>query len=148
MICYLFLIYTKVFLLPFEFSTKKKRIMLQEEFKKVEELALHIKAYIQTEIELIKLLFAEKLSKILSNFLAIMVLIWLLLIGILFASLSLAFLIGERLGKMSTGFIIVSLIYLLLAVVIWYLRERIIRIPILNVILSQLFDSQKKSNEN
>ena len=122
--------------------------MLQEEFKKVEELALHIKAYIQIEIELIKLLFAEKLSKILSNFLAIMLLIWLLLIGILFASLSLAFLIGERLGKMSTGFIIVSLIYLLLAVVIWYLRERIIRIPILNVILSQLFDSQKKSNEN
>jgi predicted membrane-bound spermidine synthase len=122
--------------------------MLQEEFKKVEELALHIKAYIQTEIELIKLLFAEKLSKILSNFLAIMVLIWLLLIGILFASLSLAFLIGERLGKMSTGFIIVSLIYLLLAVVIWYLRERIIRIPILNGILSQLFDSQKKSKEN
>ena len=122
--------------------------MLQEEFKKVEELALHIKAYIQTEIELIKLLFADKLSKILSNFLAIMVLIWLLLIGILFASLSLAFLIGERLGKMSTGFIIVSLIYLLLAVVIWYLRERIIRIPILNGILSQLFDSQKKSKEN
>ena len=122
--------------------------MLQEEFKKVEELALHIKAYIQTEIELIKLLFADKLSKILSNFLAIMLLIWLLLIGILFASLSLAFLIGERLGKMSTGFIIVSLIYLLLAVVIWYLRERIIRIPILNGILSQLFDSQKKSNEN
>ena len=122
--------------------------MLQEEFKKVEELALHIKAYIQTEIELIKLLFADKLSKILSNFLAIMLLIWLLLIGILFASLSLAFLIGERLGKMSTGFIIVSLIYLLLAVVIWYLRERIIRIPILNGILSQLFDSQKKSKEN
>ncbi len=122
--------------------------MLQEEFKKVEELALQIKAYIQTEIELIKLLFADKLSKILSNFLAIMVLIWLLLIGILFASLSLAFLIGERLGKMSTGFIIVSLIYLLLAVVIWYLRERIIRIPILNGILSQLFDSQKKSKEN
>jgi hypothetical protein len=122
--------------------------MLQEEFKKVEELALHIKAYIQTEIELIKLLFAEKLSKILSNFLAIMVLIWLLLIGILFASLSLAFLIGERLGKMSTFFIIVSLIYLLLAVVIWYLRERIIRIPILNGILNQLFDRQKKSKEN
>ena len=122
--------------------------MLQEEFKKVEELALHIKAYIQTEIELIKLLFAEKLSKILSNFLAIMVLIWLLLIGILFASLSLAFFIGERLGKMSTGFIIVSLIYLLLAVLIWYLRERIIRIPILNEILSQLFDSENKSEEN
>ena len=122
--------------------------MLQEEFKKVEELALHIKAYIQTEIELIKLLFAEKLSKILSNFLAIMVLIWLLLIGILFASLSLAFFIGERFGKMSTGFIIVSLIYLLLAVLIWYQRERIIRIPILNGILSQLFDSEKKSEEN
>jgi predicted membrane-bound spermidine synthase len=122
--------------------------MLQEEFKKVEELALHIKAYIQTEIELIKLLLAEKLSKILSNFLAIMVLIWLLLIGILFASLSLAFLIGEKLGKMSTGFIIVSFIYLLLAVITWYLREKVIRIPILNGILRQLFDNENKSEEN
>ena len=69
--------------------------MLQEEFRKAEELAIHIKEYIQTEIELIKLNFAEKLSKILSNFLAIIILIWVLLLSILFASISLAFFIGE-----------------------------------------------------
>ena len=85
--------------------------MLQEEFRKAEELAIHIKEYIQTEIELIKLNFAEKLSKILSNFLAIIILIWILLLSILFASISLAFFIGEKIGKMSVGFFIVSLIY-------------------------------------
>ena len=122
--------------------------MLAKEFKQVEELAILIKAYIHTEIELIKLGFAEKLSKILSNLIAIMVLIWILFICILFASLSLAFFIGERLGKMSTGFFIVSLIYLLIAMVTWYLRERVIRLPILNGILRQLFAIEDQSEEN
>jgi hypothetical protein len=122
--------------------------MLQEEFRKAEELAIHIKEYIQTEIELIKLNFAEKLSKILSNFLAIIILIWILLLSILFASISLAFFIGEKIGKMSVGFFIVSLIYLLIAMVSWYLRERFIRIPILNGILRQLFDHENKAEEN
>ena len=122
--------------------------MFAKEFKQVEELAILIDAYIHTEIELIKLSFAEKLSKILSNLIAIMVLIWILFICILFASLSLAFLIGERLGKMSTGFFIVSLIYLLIAMVTWYLRERVIRLPILNGILRQLFAVENQSKEN
>ncbi|NDE10453.1 MAG: hypothetical protein EBZ95_07795 [Chitinophagia bacterium] len=122
--------------------------MLQEEFRKAEELAIHIKEYIQTEIELIKLNFAEKLSKILSNFLAIIILIWILLLSILFASISLTFFIGEKIGKMSVGFFIVSLIYLLIAMVSWYLRERFIRIPILNGILRQLFDHENKAEEN
>jgi len=122
--------------------------MLQEEFRKAEELAIHIKEYIQTEIELIKLNFAEKLSKILSNFLAIIILIWVLLLSILFASISLAFFIGEKIGKMSVGFFIVSLIYLLIAMVSWYLRERFIRIPILNGILRQLFDHKNTAEEN
>jgi ABC-type multidrug transport system fused ATPase/permease subunit len=121
--------------------------MLQEEFRKAEELAIHIKNYIQTEIEIIKLNFAEKVSKILSNFLAIIILIWVLLLSILFASISLAFFIGERLGKMSIGFLVVSLIYLLIAMVSWYLRERLIRIPILNGILRQLFDNENKAEE-
>ena len=78
--------------------------MLQEEFKKAEELAMHFKAYIQTEIELLKLRIAEKISKILANFLAAIVVIVIISIFILFVSLALALLIGEWLGKMSTGF--------------------------------------------
>jgi hypothetical protein len=116
--------------------------MLQEEFKKAEELAMHFKAYVETEIELFKLRFAEKLSKILSNFLALMVVIGVALLFVLFASLALAFLIGEWLGRISAGFFIVSALYLLMGVFIWKLRERLIRIPILNAILGQLFSNE------
>jgi hypothetical protein len=118
--------------------------MLQEEFKKAEELAMHFKAYIQTEIELLKLRIAEKISKILANFLAAIVVIVIISIFILFVSLALALLIGEWLGKMSTGFFIVAAIYLLAGIIIWYGREKLIRIPILNKILSQLFDDEKE----
>ena len=116
--------------------------MLQEEFKKAEELAMHFKAYVETEIELFKLRFAEKLSKILSNFLALMIVIGVALLFVLFASLALAFLIGEWLGRISAGFFIVSALYLLMGVFIWKLRERLIRIPILNAILGQLFSNE------
>ena len=121
--------------------------MLQEEFKKAEDLAKHCKAYVQIEIELFKLKIAEKLSKIIANFLAAMVVIGVLLLFILFVSLALAFLIGEWLGKMSAGFFIVSILYLLIGVISWYAREKLIRIPILNAILSQLFTNDRIEKE-
>jgi predicted membrane channel-forming protein YqfA (hemolysin III family) len=122
--------------------------MLQEEFKKIEGLAMNIKAFIQTEIELIKLRFAEKLSKSLSNFIALMIYIWLILIFILFISISLAIFIGEWLGKISIGFFIVSLLYLFIAFITWHWREKLIRIPILNGILKQLFENKNGDEEN
>ena len=121
--------------------------MLQEEFKKAEDLAMHLKAYVQIEIELFKLTIAEKLSKIIANFLAAMVVMGVLLLFILFVSLALAFLIGEWLGKMSAGFFIVSILYLLIGVISWYAREKLIRIPILNAILSQLFTNDPFEEE-
>lgn len=120
----------------------KKNKMLEEEFKNAEELAMHVKAYIQTEIELFKLRFAEKLSKIVSNFIAAMVIVGVLLLFMLFVSLALAFLIGEWLGRISAGFFIVSALYLLAGMLIWNLREKLIRIPILNAILRQLFNNE------
>ena len=121
--------------------------MLQEEFKKAEDLAMHLKAYVQIEIELFKLTIAEKLSKIIANFLAAMVVMGVLLLFILFVSIALAFLIGEWLEKMSAGFFIVSILYLLIGVISWYAREKLIRIPILNAILSQLFTNDRIEKE-
>ena len=121
--------------------------MLQEEFKKAEDLAMHLKAYVQIEIELFKLTIAEKLSKIIANFLAAMVVMGVLLLFILFVSIALAFLIGEWLEKMSAGFFIVSILYLLIGVISWYAREKLIRIPILNAILSQLFTNDPFEEE-
>ena len=121
--------------------------MLKEEFKKAEDLAMHLKAYVQIEIELFKLTIAEKLSKIIANFLAAMVVMGVLLLFILFVSIALAFLIGEWLEKMSAGFFIVSILYLLIGVISWYAREKLIRIPILNAILSQLFTNDRIEKE-
>ena len=121
--------------------------MLKEEFKKAEDLAMHLKAYVQIEIELFKLTIAEKLSKIIANFLAAMVVMGVLLLFILFVSIALAFLIGEWLEKMSAGFFIVSILYLLIGVISWYAREKLIRIPILNAILSQLFTNDPFEEE-
>lgn len=115
--------------------------MLQQEFNKAEELAMQLKGYVNTEIELAKLTVAEKLSKAFSNLIAVLFVGVIFLLFILFASLALAYLIGECLNTVWAGFLIVALLYFLVGIIAWYAREKLLRIPIMNAIIRQLFNS-------
>jgi Putative Actinobacterial Holin-X, holin superfamily III len=118
--------------------------MLEQEFNKAEELALQLKAYINTEIELAKLIAAEKLSKVFSNLIAVIFVSFVFLLCVLFASFTVAYLVGEWTGEMWMGFLAVALFYLLLGIIAWFTREKFIRVPIMNAILRQLFDNEIK----
>lgn len=120
--------------------------MLKQEFNKAEELAMQLKAYVNTEIELVKLTLAEKLSKLLSNFIALIFVGVVFFLFILFTSLSLAYLIGEWTGKIWIGFLMVAVIYLLMGIITWLTREKLLQVPIMNAIIRQLFskDQQEK----
>ncbi len=120
--------------------------MLKQEFNKAEELAMQLKAYINTEIELVKLTLAEKLSKLLSNFIALIFVGVIFFLFILFTSLSLAYLIGEWTGKIWIGFLMVAVIYFLMGIITWLTREKLLQVPIMNAIIRQLFskDQQEK----
>lgn len=120
--------------------------MLKQEFNKAEELAMQLKAYVNTEIELVKLTLAEKLSKLLSNFIALIFLGVVFFLFILFTSLSLAYLIGEWTGKIWIGFLMVAVIYFLMGIITWLTREKLLQVPIMNAIIRQLFskDQQEK----
>ena len=39
-------------------------------------------------------------------------------------------------------------IYLLIGILVWSLKERILRMPIMNAILQQLFNEEEDSDEN
>jgi len=117
--------------------------MLQQEFNKAEELALQLKAYVNTEIELAKLVAAEKLSKVFSNLVAVIFVSFVFVFCLLFASVTVAYLVGEWTGKMWLGFLAVTLFHLLLAIITWVTREKFIRVPIMNAILRQLFDNDQ-----
>jgi hypothetical protein len=65
-----------------------------------------------------------------------------------FASMGLAFILSSWIGNMYSGFLIVAGIYLILGLVIWYSREKLIRIPIMNAIIRQLFENNGEDRKN
>lgn len=82
---------------------------------------------------------SEKAAKSVSNLASA------LIIGIagglmaFFMSLSLAWYLGQKLNNMPVGFLIVGLIYGLLGVVLYIVRERFIKLPIINTFIRNFY---------
>jgi hypothetical protein len=117
---------------------------MENVFAKVEELAVNLKEYINTRIEKAKLKAAEKTSHIVANAVVAVLVAVVLLFFIAFASIALALFLGEWTGKEWAGFLIVAGIHLLAGVIVWMARERLIRIPIMNALIHQLFKNDEE----
>ena len=109
---------------------------------RLEDLASHVKEFINIRLESMKLAFAEKLSKIMANMIAAVVVVLMLLFFVIFFSTALAYYLGELFGHVWIGFLIVAGLFLLLAFITWSIREKLIRLPVMNAILSQLTNKE------
>ena len=121
--------------------------MLQEEFRKAEEMAEHVKDYVNTRIDQVKLSMAEKVSKVMAALIAGMFVVVLFFLFVVFGSIAAAYAIGLWLGKMWLGFLIIAVFYLLVGIITWLAKERLLRIPIMNAIIRQLFHSEDNEEE-
>jgi uncharacterized membrane protein YqjE len=113
-------------------------------FSKAEALAGNLKEYVNTRIESLKLNAAEKSSKIIANGVAAIVVVVFVLFFVALGSIALSLVVGIWIGKTWTGFLVVGVFYLLLSIVIWAARGRLIRMPVMNAIIQQLFRDDEK----
>lgn len=118
-----------------------------EESRKVEDLAEHIKEYVNTKISILKLGIAEKVSKFMAWIITAVVLFFILLFFVVFLSLSAAHGIGGALGRPYLGFLIIGGVYLLLALFLWWRREKLLRLPLMNALIRQLFSDENSEDE-
>lgn len=112
---------------------------MSEIFTKVENLATHVREYVNTKIDTVKLNAADKSSGILSNLIAGFIVTTVFLLSIVFASIAAAQALSAWIGKSYSGFLIIAGFYLLAGIIVLKFKERLIRIPIMNAILKQLF---------
>jgi hypothetical protein len=112
---------------------------MEKAFAKVEEMAETVKEYVNTRIESVKLNAAEKSSAVIANVAAGLVVAAVFFFFIVFAGIALAFGLGEWIGKTWAGFLIVAGLYLLLGILVWAARGKIIRLPVMNALIKQLF---------
>jgi len=116
---------------------------MSNSFEKWEGLTDHVKEYINTRVELTKLHIAEKTSRVISQLIAITIVILFFLFVLVFGSIAGAWALSNWIGKPYAGFLIVAGIYLVLGIIVWVAKGPLLRYPIMNAIIRQL---QKKDD--
>ena len=112
---------------------------MEKLFTKAEDLASNIKDYVNARIDALKLNAAEKTSGIIANFVARIMVIIFLFFFVGLGSIALSLVLGLWIGNAWIGFLIVGLFYLLLALIVWATRDKLIRLPVMNAIIQQMF---------
>mgnify|MGYP001542357328 FL=1 len=93
------------------------------------KLLLEFKKYLELQKELVKLDATEKMTVILSAILIVTVLLLLGSIVLLFLTFALAYYLGDVLGSLSLGFGLISAFILLLTVIFYLNRNRMVIQP-------------------
>ena len=120
---------------------------MNDRFAKVENMASHVREWVDNRIASAKLNVAEKVSRVISNMLArtIVLIVFVFFIG--FASIALGYFLARVTGQLYWGFLIVAGIWLISGLMVWALREKMLRIPIMNRMLEQLFKNEEIADE-
>lgn len=118
---------------------------MERGFAKAEELLDHVREYVDNRVTAVKLQAAEKSSKIFSNVVAASVVAAIMLVFAIFISMAGAQALSEWLDSAWAGSLIVAGIWLLVAIIIWVARERLLRMPVMNKILHEMFRDEENT---
>jgi hypothetical protein len=106
----------------------------------LEELFEKLRDYADTRLDLFKLKSIHKVSGFMSSVIASLVLLALLSTVLLCITIGAALLIGACIGKTYVGFFIVGAFYLLIGLVLYSMRGKLIKTPISNKLIKELMD--------
>ena len=110
-----------------------------EDLKKIENLFDHARDYINIRVDEAKLSVAEKTSGVIAMVIAATVVNIIFLLALIFAGAAGAVALGQWLNNFWLGLLLVAGFYFLAGVFVWVARQRLIRIPVMNAIIRQLF---------
>lgn len=120
---------------------------MSEDFNKIESLLGQAKEYVNTRIAQLKLAVAEKLSKTIATVVAGLIAALVFFLFIVFAGIAAAIALGQWTGMMWLGFLIIAAVYLILTIIVWKAKNRLLAIPIMNSIIKNLFDEEEEKDE-
>ena len=111
------------------------------------ELKTLAKSYIDSYITLWKLQFLEKLSRIGTFLVSAVIMIMIFSFALFFATFAFSYWYGKNYGNFAEGFLISTAFYLLLAILVYIFRKRLIANPVIKAISSILFKEDESNEE-
>jgi hypothetical protein len=106
----------------------------------IETLIDRAKSYAETRLDLLKLKTIDKSSSLLSLIVSMFIVILIVFFAFIFLSIGLAILLGKCLGELYYGFFILAAIYLIAGLVLFSLRDKLLKTPIANSMIKKLLD--------
>ena len=116
---------------------------MDNETTSIEILYEKAKKYTQTSINLFALNSVDKTADVLSSLTTRLIIAMVVAIFTLFVNIGVGLFIGELLNAYYLGFFIVSTFYLILACALYIFRNKLIKEPIANGVISQLLKPNK-----
>jgi hypothetical protein len=113
--------------------------MEDESKSSFEDLIGSLKEYFNIQKKILKLEAAEKASEFFSEAASMIIIVGLFFAVFFFLSFALAYGLSALLGSMFYGFAIVAGIYLLVAIVLFAGKERLLKTPMMNMMIKNLF---------
>ena len=110
-----------------------------EDKSKIEHIYERVEQYVLTTVELYKLKALQKLAETATSIVTSLMMLIFGLLFLLFVSIGLAVYLGEVLGKMHFGFMIVAGIYLVFAIIIYSLRAKVLKDKVSTYIVRKIF---------
>lgn len=121
---------------------------MSEEFKNVESLVDQLRSYVNTRVAQTKLSVAEKASRLAATMIAFVLAALVFFLFLVLLSMAAAIALGQWIGNMWLGYLIVAGLVLLLTGIIWLAKDRLIRIPLMNALLKSMFDKEEDDEED
>lgn len=114
-----------------------------DEKSKLEEITDNLKQYASTNIELVKLEVIEKASNIVPAALSATILSIIVYLGILFLSLGLSIYLCVLSDSFYMGFVWVGILYLVIGLILIFLRKKVLNHPIRNALIKVVFKQKQ-----
>ena len=103
------------------------------------DLKKELKEYAESSFNLIRLHVVEQLSRHISGIIVKAGILYILFFGFLFLSMALAFFLGELFESYGLGFLVVSGIFFLIALIFYLLRKVLIEKPVIKSFIKLFF---------
>jgi hypothetical protein len=122
--------------------------MQENKEKSIEDLYDDAKSYLDTKVEYTRLYLVEKVSKIFADVVTNALVIICFVLAFLFATLTLALFLSDVLGSFTKGFGCVALIYLFLALIVYFTKDKYIEKAIINFTIKNYFNKLADKDEH
>lgn len=104
--------------------------------------------YTKSSIELLKLNAIDKTADIAASLIFKLAFGLIVAMFLLFVNIGISLFLGKLIGENYLGFFIVSVFYLILAIILYIFRNQLITVPITNLVIKKLLETKNREDGN